>query len=113
MRKRNEERHTKKWTLRRLIFFAMLLLFEIFAVFWLLFHEKQPIVSAGFVLFGVLPTLSTLLTLWRKYQKEDYLELIEDDIKEDNRLREELGMGYDIWKATTLPNIVKKEKKGE
>ena len=43
-------------------------------------------------------------------KRKRYLNLIEKDIEEDNILRQKLGNGYDIWKMTTLPNIVKKEK---
>lgn len=114
MRKRNkdEDLHTKEWTLNRVWYLLGLLAFEIFCILWLVFYKKQLIASFIFVAFGV-GSLVGILKYWKNYRRKKFLKLIEKDIEEDNKLREKLGMGYDIWKMTTLPNIVKKEKKSE
>ena len=108
MKIRNKnERHTKEWTFIRLFALIGLLCFELFSIFWLIFYEQQLIASFVFMAFALMSIIG-ILRYCINIRKKNYLKLLENDIKEDAKLREKYGMAYDIWKANTLPNIVKK-----
>ena len=110
MKKRSKEKHTKGWTLIRLIFHIGILALEVFGAYLLLIGIQEPIAHIAYMVFLVLPSVTAVVTYWNNYKKKSFISLIESDLEEDQRLGEQCGATYYIWKTLTLPTIVFNKK---
>lgn len=110
MKKRKNEIHTKGWTLFWLLVHIGILCAEVFGAYWLLIIHAQAIAYMLYLVFLVLPSITAIIVYWVNYRRKSFLCLIESDLKEDQRLAEECGVGYYVWKALTLPFIVNKQQ---
>lgn len=108
MRKQRNERHTKGWTLFRLIVHLGILALELFGAYLLFIYFQEPIAHLAYMIFLVLPSVTTVAIYWNNYKKKSFISLIESDLAEDKMLAEQYGATYYIWKALTLPFIRKK-----
>lgn len=108
MRKQNKERHSKTWTLIRLIIHIGILLLEVFGAYLLLLFIQEPIAHLAYMIFLVLPSVTTVAVYWNNYKKKNFKSMIEEDLEVDQMWAEQYGATYYIWKALTLPFIRKK-----
>lgn len=110
MKKRKNEIHTKGWTLFWLLVHIGILALEVFGAYWLLIIHAQAIAYMLYLAFLVLPSITAIIVYWVNYIRKSFLCLIESDLKEDQRLAEQYGVAYYVWKALTLPYIVNKQQ---